>query len=168
MTDQGQVTEDGNINEDCTNDEILRHRQEVAAADGTDPNLLSPNFVPVSPASAGTTEPPMLILPGTNVTLDSLDATRPKADGIAFPFKLGRSLNHEANASTVTLKSAILPLDSTVSEKEDQDYRNSIISNSSKDMTEAKSNGTGEDGSAKLQAIKRPNIERFETAQEQL
>ena len=42
---------------------------------------------------------------GTNVILDSTDATRPKAGGIAFPFSLKRGKDDDTNASMVTLMS---------------------------------------------------------------
>ena len=172
VVDQGQVTEDAGINEDSTVHDVLRYRAEAAAADGTDPNLLSPTFVPLprdpGQTSPGSSEPPTLVLPGSNITLDSPAATRPKADGIAFPFKLGRSLLAEANASTITLKSATLPAEGFGIEKEDRDQRDSVGADSSRVLNELKSNELEKDDSGDLQSAKRPNIERFETAQEQL
>jgi hypothetical protein len=69
-------------------------------------------FEPASYASDSPTSPgnDPLVLPGTNVTLDSATATRPKAGGIAFPFSLGRSAEEgDVNASTVTLAGAEAP-----------------------------------------------------------
>ena len=88
------------------------------------------------PGNAQTND--LLVLPGTNVTLDSSTATRPKADGIAFPFKLKRSLlpnnNMADTASVMTLRSEAVSL-----EDENQ-----------------------------TEALKRPEVERFETAHEKL
>ena len=53
-----------------------------------------------------------LVLPGTNVTLDSSNSTRPKAGGIAFPFKLNRNLTTGTDdASMVTLRSEAMSLE---------------------------------------------------------
>ena len=100
----------------------LRARCAEQAADGDNTNdeaiedtgHLSPTFVPRSPTNntsrsqaAKTDNFPQLILPGTNVTLDSPEAKRPKADGIAFPFKLGADKSEGGpNASMVTLMSS--------------------------------------------------------------
>ena len=88
-----------------------RHRM-VSYQGQADGSAQSLAFVPVSPPkksndSGDEPEPPTLILPGTNVTLDSPQATRPKADGIAFPFKLGHNIGGgSVNASMITLNSA--------------------------------------------------------------
>jgi len=67
----------------------------------------------ITTTTSATSDPSqeVLILPGTNVTLDSPQATRPKADGVSFPFKLGQHVgingHEDANASTMTLVSSV-------------------------------------------------------------
>ena len=169
VTDLGQANGDETVNEDTTAKQLLRRRAE-AAASGVDTNHLSPTFVPLprSPQSPSSPESKdkeaRLSLPGTNVTLDLPAATRPKADGVAFPFKLGRSLMSDGgNASTLTLKSE------TVGTPKLEAGEEKILG----------ANGTTDvDTTAKLERLdavrtetatdgkERPGIERFDTAQE--
>ena len=140
-----------------------------------DPGHLSPSFVPIQrdqndtfPAN-GDANVPQLILPGTNVTLDSPTATRPKADGIAFPFKLGKSQGSEHdNASMLTLKSGVVTAATTPAAEagEDQVGLGSIMV-SENTMEEGAQDGNGPVTTGEAKA-ERPQPERFETAREEL
>ena len=157
-----------------------------------DPNLLSPSFVPLhrSPAtaadsnssstekstdSAGDENVP-LILPGTNVTLDSATATRPKAGGIAFPFKLGHSLaEHGRNASVITLKSDITAMPTPRGEVGEEEKGLGMGMGMVNKTGDTKNEGVAKDevdGGARTdeggEKSVRPGVERFETAQEDL
>ena len=155
------------MDENTTAAELMRRRAE-AATDSTDRGHLSPTFVPLprsplGPPHAKEKETP-LVLTGTNVTLDSPTATRPKADGIAFPFKLGRSLLDEgANASTLTLKS-----ERVATPKNEAGEERMLGVNGAKH--ESTIGGTARPDTVRTQSVdqakERPPMERFETAQE--
>lgn len=139
------------------------------------PNFLSPSFVPIqrndentSLADEAATGVPQLILPGTNVTLDSPTATRPKADGIAFPFKLGKSLGEaHANASMITLKSEATATSTPVAEAgEDEKGLGSSTAPANAAVEEIKAQNGELSNSAAIP--ERPQPERFETAREEL
>jgi hypothetical protein len=155
--------------------------------------LLSPTFVPMScsPEADSSKEPEggsQLVLQGTNVTLDSMDAKRPKADGIAFPFKLGRSLGDSLgdNASTMTLQSqtVVTPIADAGEEKmlssslaqhlhpADDEPNNaeggSRIPSTHVAATAAEVEATTADGEDRTPTTERPGVERFETAREEL
>ena len=109
--------------------------------------------------SSGKAADESFVLPGTNVTLDSPDATRPKADGVAFPFKLGRSLAEGAHASTVTLQSEFVATP--------------MEGGQEKTLGVAAGQVDGADSAARPAAVRtetapkeRPQVERFATAQE--
>ena len=156
-----------------------------------DSNFLAPSFVPVQRMSSESEKPPAeipLILPGTNVTLDSATAVRPKADGITFPFKLGHSLmDQERNASMVTLKSnvAALPSPRGESGEGEKGLGSALKHEAVRDEGEGEKTIEGDkayrqevgmgDGESKeatrtedAKAPQRPGVERFETAREDL
>ena len=167
VSDLGQANEDEHVDENTTAAELLRRRAE-AAASNADRGHLSPTFVPLpksplGPPSAQEKETP-LVLAGTNVTLDSPTATRPKADGVAFPFKLGRSLLADgANASTVTLKSERVATPQLEAGEEKILGVNGAEHDSAAVDTERP-------GTVRTETVEkdkeRPPMERFETAQE--
>ena len=180
---QNQIEAD-DVDENTPAEELLRRREEERTATRVmDPNLLSPSFVPLprSPATENAEGEVPLILPGTNVMLDSPTAVRPKAGGIAFPFKLGQSvLEHTRNASMVTLKSDIAAINTPRVEADEADKGlGSRLKNESKAEHEVESETEKENGlvdgngrtaaeEAKEKRPERPGIERFETAQEDL
>ena len=159
-----------------------------------DSNFLRPSFVPMRRISSESDKPSgevPLILPGTNVTLDSATAVRPKADGIAFPFKLGHSLmDQERNASMVTLKSNVAALPSPRSESREGEkglgsvLKNEVVQNEVDEEKGGKSmegdnmnqrkpgmvNGESNEATRTedVKAPQRPGVERFETAREDL
>ena len=112
--------------------------------------------------------------------LDSSTATRPKAGGIAFPFKLGHSLaDHGRNASLITLKSDItaLPTPKAEATEAEKGLRVGMESgagvegNAGIDKVRKEEGGAGkvEDGTSSGETKPvRPTVERFETAQEDL
>lgn len=163
VTDQGQADEHDSVDEDTSALELLRRRAESATS-GIDQNLLSPSFIPQSSKHTLPDKEVTLVLPGTNVTLDSPTATRPKADGIAFPFKLGRSpLNPSMNASMVTLKSerAVTP-NEIAGEDKSLDVATQWGAEAEKqERAKLQANGDKVRG-------ERPPIDRFETAREEL
>jgi hypothetical protein len=185
---QGQ-SEQQDVDENTTVSELLQRKVETS--EDIDPNLLSASFIPVRNDESGNTIPVSkdevtedvtLILPGTNVTLDSPMATRPKADGIAFPFKLGKSLlGHDRNASMITLKSNVTSLTSPSHEKGESDSlkmapigmgtseerkdQQTTITTTTTTTENGHAEGGENDGTAKLE---RPQPERFVTAQEEL
>jgi acetyl esterase/lipase len=128
----------------------------IAAHSAIEHGMLSPNFVPID-STDGTSTPAdgrPLHLPGTNVTLDSAVAKRPKADGIAFPFKLGAAQGEDAaerNASMVTLTSRMAGVETPSGEEGEREGK----------MLGAEK---GEDLGAEERG--RPVPERFETAKE--
>ena len=147
---------------------LHRHQEEYKTAPLADHNLLSPSFVPLpsSPATENANGDVPLVLAGTNVTLDSPTATRPKVDGIAFPFKLGHSLQeHGRNASMVTLKSDVAALITpNVEAGEQEKGLGSERGKIEEGVAKGNEKGNSEDVSEGLS--ERPGIERFETAQE--
>ena len=127
-----------------------------------DRSRLSPAFVPL-PRSPSATSPPlemdMLQLEGSNVTLDSPEAKRPKADGIAFPFRLGKGVGTEENASMATLTGGETMAELGHGEVEGkEESKNQVVETS----------GVGKSGNLMFEATKeaRPVVERFETATE--
>lgn len=111
------------------------------------------------------------------MTLDSPQATRPKADGIAFPFKLGQSLAAgEANASTLTLNSEMVgtptvekaqPIDAVA---EAIGKKIDVPTGAETRQYEVEDAGATivEGGVVKKETGSRPTVERFETAMEHL
>ena len=160
---QGQADEHDPVDEDTSAAELLRRRTK-SVANAIDQNPLSPSFVPQGPKqSSPENGEPTLVLPGTNVTLDSPTATRPKADGVAFPFKLGQSpLNQNMNPSMVTLKSEYL-----ATPNEDAGEEKSL------DVATRVGPEAGKQTHRELQADgdvpskERPPMDRFETAREE-
>ena len=176
MTYQDQIAPDS-FDENTTMGELLhRHQEEYKTAPLADHNLLSPSFVPLprSPTTENVNSEVPLVLAGTNVTLDSPTATRPKADGIAFPFKLGHSLQeHGRNASMVTLKSDVAALITPNIEAGEQEkgLGNDIGERGERNEGIANGNGNSSSngetvGEGSSEKPEKPGIERFETAQE--
>ncbi|KAL9604647.1 MAG: hypothetical protein Q9219_000367 [cf. Caloplaca sp. 3 TL-2023] len=150
--------------------EILRRKQE--AGDATSPRDLFPTFTeqqkshfPPSQANSPIPSPSLSSdYPQAN-PLNNIAGTaslaRPATDGKAFPFKLGTRFHEDGtNASTVTLMSHMavgMPTPRA------EGGREAFLSDADKVRAKQPSeNGNGEKGR------RRPEMERFETAREQM
>ena len=84
------------------------HKDRKDHNDQLSQNLVPPSQRPDSSQESDPTNPPIL---NVNGGTDLRGGDRPRAGGVAFPFKLGRTPGDETiNASTVTLNSSIGPL----------------------------------------------------------
>ena len=116
-----------------------------------------------APHAAGAAASPLLVLPGTNITLDGPEAKRPKADAkLAFPFKLGRSTDAD-NASMMTLHSQ--RIGTPLGEGPDKGALGGMADGPARDGGAA--DGGAANGAA-TGAARPPGPERFETAHELL
>lgn len=172
--DESTAEKDGDLEAFTSSTDLLRRRNEQTQStesgdrttDSFDPSFStlvhSPKSITFSNISQREESPQSQPETMDSVIVNGASQNRPAADGKLFPFKLGKKLGDEGvNASTVTLKSYPGVVSPKGTEKGNQ------LGEAAGEMT----NGThdsnrGAVGGAQSD-LRRPDIERFETAREE-
>ncbi len=171
VTDTGQSAENAieSTNTELAAEQLRMRADEASATQGVpNPTLLSP---PLSPIAQNSNDRGMDYL----AIVETSDSHRPTADGVAFPFKLGTHLNAD-NASNVTLTSqagVVTPKGNEVGKQLGDGVQSSPLKNAISSACAAEGESlsweVGGGGSGGLSVgLKRPEMERFETAREDL
>jgi hypothetical protein len=190
VTDEHQTEQLEELDEDTTVTELLAIKNAKEGVTSSD-EYLSPEFTPKKPSQDRSTPGPsqlpnpILLEPpaSTEPIIEISRTNRPKANGIAFPFSLGRSnTNHSLTASvasTATLTSTLgvpplnsgPPLRDREVEFEDGDLAKVTGKENMKPSDEGK--GKGEENMEEIEQEEskgedRPGLESFVTASEGL
>ena len=171
VADTGQSSEDAllsNVSGSAARYSLSSVDQASASQDISSPSLLSPYLSPSTQSSHDRSKAGL-------APAETSDSNRPTAGGIAFPFKLGTHPNAD-NASVVTLTSqagVLTPKGNEVGKQLANGLPQSPLKHRFFPALGAEgealySEGDKEESKTLMPVTKRPEIERFETAKEDL